>query len=133
MIIILTLLVVFTATMAIGLIWRQVKHLRRGLTAVEQNPLLVDIFRRKIDEFTIKVNLVVRLALRWAHFHFLIFGRKVFFFSHHLIARIDQQFSKMIHATHGGRHETSKTGQASFFLTEIKNFRDKTGPGRIDA
>lgn len=127
------MLAVLTATMAIGLIWRQVTLLRRGLAVVEQNPLLVDIFRRKIDEFTVKINIAVRLVLRLIHFHFLIFGRKVFFFSHHLIARVDQQFSKMIHATHGGHHERLKDGEASFFLTEIKNFRDKTGPGRIDA
>ena len=131
--IILIVLTIVSSLMAIGLIWRQISRLRNGQVGEVRNPLLMDAFRRKIDYFTIKVNLGFRTISRLFYFYFLVLSRKVFLLFHLSIARIDQRFSKMIHSVHNGRRQPPEAGKASFFLTEIKNFRDNTGPGRIDA
>ena len=131
--IILIALTIVSSLVAIGLIWRQVTCVRKGQMGEACNPLLMDAFRKRVDLFTIKVNLGFRTISRLFYFYFLVLSRKVFLFFHLSIARIDQRFSKMIHSVHNGRRQTVEAGKASFFLTEIKNFRDQTGPGRIDA
>ncbi len=131
--IILIALTIVSSLMTIGLIWCQINCVRKGQMGEACNPLLMDALRRKIDSFTIKVNLGFRTISRLFYFYFLVLSRKVFLFFHLSIARIDQRFSKMIHSVHNGRRQTPEAGKASFFLTEIKNFRDQTGPGRIDA
>lgn len=128
----LILLVIVSAGGAVFLIWRQVLALRRGAAAVPINPTFYVGLISLSDFLVWQISHFFRLGIKSIYVHCLIIGRQLILFIHVLAARVDRRFLKLIHSVRGPG-ALSKKGSTSFYLTEIKNFRDGVGSGRIDA